>query len=54
MMTHILTTLLGEMHAITGRDDLDCNTLRGERKPVLDVVQRETDHDSSVVRRLSC
>lgn len=51
-MTHVLTALLGEVHAITGLDDFDCNTLREEREPVLGVVRRETDHDELVVRRL--
>lgn len=43
-MTHILTALLGEVRAITGLDDFDCDTLRDERELVLAAVRRSTDH----------
>ena len=53
-MTHVLTALLGEVRAITGFDNLDCNTLYDECQRVLGVVRRETDHDALWYGDCSC
>ena len=51
-MTHVLTALLGEVYAITGLDDLDCNTLWKVCKFVLTAVRRDPDHGVLMVRLL--